>query len=74
MLKSNVSINIIGTRHGEKLFETLVSREEMARATDLKNYFSIQADNRNLNYENYFVQGKKAISRSKDYTSHNTIK
>ncbi len=72
IFKSNVSINIIGTRHGEKLFETLVSREEMARATDLKNYFSIQADNRNLNYENYFVQGKKAISRSKDYTSHNT--
>ena len=72
LFKSNVPIDVLGTRHGEKLYETLVSREEMARATNLKNYYSIQADNRNLNYENYFVYGQKNISEIDDYTSHNT--
>ena len=72
LFKSNVPIEVLGTRHGEKLYETLVSREEMARASNLKDYYSIQADNRNLNYDKYFVQGQKKISGTDDYTSHNT--
>ena len=65
-------IKIIGTRHGEKLYESLVSREEMARAEDLAGYFRIPADSRDLNYDKYFSQGETAISRTEDYTSHNT--
>lgn len=66
------SINIIGTRHGEKLYESLVSREEMARADDLGAYYRIPADSRDLNYDKYFVEGKTEISTFDDYTSHNT--
>ena len=66
------NIQIIGTRHGEKLYESLLSREEMIRAQDLKNFYRIPSDNRDLNYAKYFVKGKKSISKSKDYTSHNT--
>ena len=66
------NIQIIGTRHGEKLYESLLSREEMIRAQDLKNFYRIPSDNRDLNYSKYFVKGKKSISKSKDYTSHNT--
>jgi len=69
---SDVPINVIGTRHGEKLYETLVSREEMARTSNLENYYSIQADSRNLNYDNYFFKGQKDVSKLGDYTSHNT--
>lgn len=65
-------IKIIGTRHGEKLFESLVSREEMARAKEMNRYFQIPPDNRNLNYDKYFTSGEKAISKLNDYTSHNT--
>jgi len=65
-------IKIIGTRHGEKLFESLVSREEMVRAEDLGNYYRIPADSRDLNYDKYFVEGEQAVSRLEDYTSHNT--
>lgn len=65
-------IKVIGTRHGEKLFESLVSREEMARAEDLGGYFRIPADSRDLNYNKYFVEGEPAIARLEDYTSHNT--
>jgi UDP-glucose 4-epimerase len=65
-------IKIIGTRHGEKLFESLVSREEMVRAEDLGNYYRIQADSRDLNYDKYFVEGEKELSILEDYTSHNT--
>jgi len=65
-------IKNIGTRHGEKLFETLVSREEMARAESLDNYYRIPLDNRDLNYANYFVKGQKKIEQVNDYTSHNT--
>ena len=72
ILNSNVSMNIIGTRHGEKLYETLVSREEVFRATEIDNYFRIKSDNRDLNYDNFFKKGKKQISLSQDYTSHNT--
>jgi len=64
-------IRIIGTRHGEKLFESLVSREEMAKAEDLGAYYRIPADNRDLNYAQYFSEGKEAISTIDDYTSHN---
>ncbi|MDG0855370.1 polysaccharide biosynthesis protein [Roseateles puraquae] len=69
--KSN-EIKIIGTRHGEKLYESLVSREEMARSEDLGGYYRIPADSRDLNYAKYFVEGQTAISEIDDYTSHNT--
>jgi UDP-N-acetylglucosamine 4,6-dehydratase/5-epimerase len=65
-------IRIIGTRHGEKLCESLVSREEMAKADDLGDYYRIPADNRDLNYGKYFTQGDEKISRVEEYTSHNT--
>ncbi len=65
-------VRIIGTRHGEKLFESLISREEMARADDLGDYFRIPADNRDLNYAKFFSDGEEKISRFDDYTSHNT--
>ncbi len=65
-------IRVIGTRHGEKLYESLVSREEMAHAEDLGDYYRIPADSRDLNYDKYFVEGETAISRNDDYTSHNT--
>jgi UDP-N-acetylglucosamine 4,6-dehydratase/5-epimerase len=65
-------LKIIGTRHGEKLYESLVSREEMARAEDLGGYYRIPADSRDLNYDKYFVEGETKISAIEDYTSHNT--
>lgn len=65
-------IKVIGTRHGEKKFETLVSREEMAKAIDLGNYYRIPADTRDLNYGKYFTEGEKKVSEVDDYTSHNT--
>lgn len=72
MLGHNNDVRIIGTRHGEKLFETLVSREEMARSVDLGQYYRIPADARDLNYKQYFVEGELGISSAEDYTSHNT--
>jgi UDP-N-acetylglucosamine 4,6-dehydratase/5-epimerase len=65
-------IKVIGTRHGEKLYESLVSREEMARAEDLRGYYRIAADSRDLNYDKYFVEGELQIAKMDDYTSHNT--
>jgi UDP-N-acetylglucosamine 4,6-dehydratase len=65
-------IRIIGTRHGEKLYESLISREEMAHAHDMGNYYRIPADNRDLNYAKYFSEGEEKISHLDDYTSHNT--
>lgn len=65
-------VRIIGTRHGEKLYESLVSREEMAKAQDMGSYFRVPADNRDLNYARYFSEGEEKISRQEDYTSHNT--
>lgn len=65
-------IQVIGTRHGEKLYESLLSREEMARAEDLNRYYRIPSDERDLNYAKYFVEGEASVSTSEDYTSHNT--
>ena len=65
-------VRIIGTRHGEKLYESLISREEMAHAQDMGGYYRIPADNRDLNYAQYFSEGEEKISHSEDYTSHNT--
>ena len=65
-------IKIIGTRHGEKLYEALLTREEMARAEDLGAHYRIPADNRDLNYNKYFVDGEKGVSVAQDYHSHNT--
>lgn len=72
LYKSKNRIRIIGTRHGEKLYETLVSREEMAKAIDLKGYFRIPMDSRDLNYDKYFTIGDEDISKVEDYHSHNT--
>lgn len=74
LFKSDNPIQIIGTRHGEKLYESLVSREEMAKAEDMGRYFRIPADNRDLNYNKYFVEGETKISALDDYTSHNTFR
>lgn len=72
LFKIDANIQIIGTRHGEKLFESLISREEMAKAQDMGRYYRIPADNRDLNYANYFYEGEQSISQLDDYTSHNT--
>jgi UDP-N-acetylglucosamine 4,6-dehydratase len=68
----NNEIRLIGTRHGEKLCESLISREEMAHAHDMGGYYRIPADNRDLNYAKYFSEGEEKISHLDDYTSHNT--
>jgi UDP-glucose 4-epimerase len=72
IFESDNPIQIIGTRHGEKLYESLLSREEMARVEDNGRYFRIPSDNRDLNYAKYFIEGEASISSSEDYTSHNT--
>ena len=72
LFESDAKIDIIGTRHGEKLYESLVSREEMVRAEDLGGYYRIPADSRDLNYGKYFSEGSVEISTIDDYTSHNT--
>lgn len=65
-------VKVIGTRHGEKLYETLVTREEMAKAIDMGKYFRIPCDSRDLNYDKFFVKGNTAVSKIEDYHSHNT--
>lgn len=70
----NSRVKIIGTRHGEKLYESLISREEMSKAIDMGRYYRIPADNRDLNYAQYFTEGEKSISTQEDYTSHNTTR
>jgi UDP-N-acetylglucosamine 4,6-dehydratase len=72
MFNKNSPIRIIGTRHGEKLYESLISREEMAHADDMGRYYRIPADNRDLNYAKFFSDGETVVSESQDYTSHNT--
>ena len=65
-------VKVIGTRHGEKLYETLVTREEMAKAIDMGNYYRIPCDNRDLNYDKFFTEGNEDVSKIEDYHSHNT--
>ncbi len=72
LYQTDTKIKIIGTRHGEKLFETLVNREEMVKAEDLGAYFRIRVDTRDLNYNLYFTNGESEITQVNDYTSHNT--
>ncbi|AIN16929.1 3-beta hydroxysteroid dehydrogenase/isomerase family protein [Yersinia rochesterensis] len=74
MSKPEHPINIIGTRHGEKLYETLLTREEMLHAEDQGNYYRIPADNRDLNYGKFFENGEKKITEIADYNSHNTTR
>lgn len=69
---SNVEVRVIGTRHGEKLYETLVTREEMVKAIDMGGYYRIPCDTRDLNYDKFFVEGNEEMSKIKDYHSHNT--
>lgn len=71
---ANTEVKVIGTRHGEKLYETLVTREEMAKAQDMGEYFRIPCDTRDLNYDNYFVDGSEDVSKIEDYHSHNTAR
>lgn len=72
LFSSSSEVRVIGTRHGEKLYESLLSREEMARAIDMNRYYRIPADDRDLNYNKYFVEGETRVSLLDDYTSHNT--
>lgn len=72
IFKANNEIKIIGTRHGEKLYETLLTREEMAKANDLEKFYRIPSDTRDLNYDKYFVKGEETVTRFDDYNSHNT--
>ena len=72
LFRKDNPIQIIGTRHGEKLYESLLSREEMARVEELKRYYRVPADTRDLNYSKYFSVGEERISHLDDYTSHNT--
>lgn len=72
LYNSNCKVKIIGTRHGEKLYETLVNREDMVKAENLDNYYRIPADNRNLNYDQYFSKGVQDVSLQDEYHSHNT--
>ena len=72
LYNADTEIKIIGTRHGEKLYETLVTQEEMAKAEDMGNYFRIPCDTRDLNYEKYFTEGSERINEVETYHSHNT--
>ena len=72
VFKSHSEIKVIGTRHGEKLYETLLTREEMIKAESLPGYYRIPSDNRDLNYGKYFVDGEEVVSAAEDYHSHNT--
>ena len=71
-LFGDTGINIIGTRHGEKLYETLMTREERLRSEDMGNYFRVAADNRDLNYDKFFIRGQVQTEADESYTSHNT--
>jgi UDP-N-acetylglucosamine 4,6-dehydratase len=72
IFEAKVPVRVIGTRHGEKLYESLISREEMAKAEDMGDYYRIPADNRDLNYAQFFSEGEEKIAQFNDYTSHNT--
>ena len=73
-LFGDTGTNVIGTRHGEKLFETLMTREERLRSGDLGRYFRVRADGRDLNYDQFFVQGRVHTQAEESYTSHNTVR
>ena len=72
LYRSDSKVRIIGTRHGEKLYESLVTREEMAKAEDMGGYYRIPCDDRDLNYDKYFSEGQEKVSKQEDYHSHNT--
>ena len=72
LYKMDTPVRVIGTRHGEKLYESLVTREEMAKAEDMGNYYRIPCDARDLNYDKDFVEGQEKVSKFEDYHSHNT--
>ncbi|MCG8751152.1 polysaccharide biosynthesis protein, partial [Tenacibaculum finnmarkense] len=72
LFKADTPIKVIGTRHGEKLYETLCTREEMMKAQDMGNFYRVPADNRDLNYAQYFSEGAEDVSKIEDYHSHNT--
>ncbi|OPZ81371.1 MAG: UDP-glucose 4-epimerase [bacterium ADurb.Bin425] len=72
LLDADNEVRIIGTRHGEKVYETLVNREEMAKAIDCGDYYRIPADTRDLNYDKYFSNGDEKVKAVAEYTSHNT--
>jgi UDP-glucose 4-epimerase len=74
LFESDVAIKIIGTRHGEKLYESLLSREEMAKAETMERYYRVPMDDRDLNYDKFFVDGEIHASNLEDYTSHNTTR
>ena len=73
-LFGDTGTRIIGTRHGEKLYETLLTTEERLRAHDMGNYFRVSADNRDLNYDMYFIEGQVQTQADEAYTSHNTVR
>ncbi|MDA8083442.1 MAG: polysaccharide biosynthesis protein [Nitrospiraceae bacterium] len=72
LMNRDNEVKIIGTRHGEKLYETLVTREELAKAEDLGGYYRVPVDGRDLNYNKYFIEGEEQVSHTEDYNSHNT--
>lgn len=74
LYRAETPVKIIGTRHGEKLYETLVTREEMAKAEDMGAYYRIPCDTRDLNYDKFFVEGNEKMSEIEDYHSHNTAR
>jgi UDP-N-acetylglucosamine 4,6-dehydratase/5-epimerase len=74
LMKKDVPVTIIGTRHGEKLYESLLTREELAVAQDLGGYYRVPADNRDLNYAAFFSEGREEVSLKEDYNSHNTVR
>lgn len=74
LYKSDVPVKVIGTRHGEKLYETLVTQEEMAKAEDMGDYYRIPCDTRDLNYDKYFKEGSEKINEVQTYNSHNTAR
>lgn len=74
LYKADTEVKTIGTRHGEKLYETLVTREEMAKAIDMGEYYRIPCDNRDLNYDKFFTEGNEDVAKIEDYHSHNTAR
>ena len=74
LFRTDSEVKIIGTRHGEKLYETLLTKEEFLHSEDMEDYYRIPADKRDLNYDKYFVEGNQQLSTSEEYNSHNTYR